>query len=655
MKKKLIESMPAPKIRKVDGRYMGIARMPADGLCTVDYVDTTKKSILVRICITKKEWMNYYPDSGTWDYKDWNEICPGIPLHQIKIQNPSYLDRITNGHTIIAHQQKIRWDKQNQRYKKRSEDLKRRCDSVPELTQDMTNWLSSYIGQMHWLYYKRKGKYVDFACTACGYSGTAITKAVTLEDAARTHFEEIPVHNRYNRCPLCGKTVMAKAAGRTRGVYETRDHRYVMQVVGDDVVVRYFEPVRYFDGDEMNASESTKIHEIARKWVFKDKLQIDYHKYNPYTGRTFWDDCNLAGIANIIIHSGKTYRRNMDEIKSTRYRYSMLKEMYEQNDYMDVADYLCAYNKFPQLEMLIKLGMMNLTKHIVEHYEYTKAINNKGKTIKQIFGISKKRFEDLRIQNGGIELLTTYQIEQDLGLKMTEEQVEVLTSCNIRKDQYETVLRYASFEKMYNYIMKQSGVDKNAITECTTANHQFRETMIRYVDYIKASEDNERPMTDSHEIYPADITETHNREILLKNQHRNEIEVKKKNKENPNIKKDAAGYNRKYRYENKDFIIRAPRDAGEIFMEGLILNHCVGRMGYIEAMNRHETVILFLRHKKNRKNPYYTIEVKNGMITQAYGYKDKKPDWDKVKPFIEEFKAAKLNKNAGLNIVEVAG
>lgn len=655
MKKKLIESMPAPKIRKVDERYIGIARMPADGLCTVDYVDTTEKSILVRVCLTKKEWRNYYPDSGTWDYKNWTEICPGIPLYQIKIQNPSYLDRITNGHTIIAHQQKIQRDKQNQRHEKRSEELKRRCDSVPELTQDMKSWLTSYIGQEHWLYYKKKGRYVDFACTACGHSGSAITRAETFEDMVKMHFEEIPVHNRYNICPMCGKSVKTKAAGRTRGLFEKRDHRYVMQVIGDDVVVRYFEPTKCINGDEMHASENVKIYEVARKWIMKDKLQIDYYKYSPYSGKNFWDDCNLSGFANIVIHSGKTYRGNMDEIKNTRYRYSMLQEMYARNDYMDVAEYLCAYNKFPQLEMLIKLGMTNLAMYIVEHYGYTKAINNKGKTIKQIFGISKKRFEDLRIQNGGIELLTIYQFEQDMGLHLKDDQVKVLTSCSIRRDQYETALRYASFEKMYNYVMKQSGVDKNAVTECTTANHQFQETMIRYVDYIKACEDNERPMTDSHEIYPADITEAHNREILLKNQHKNEIEAKKKNKENPNIKKDAAGYNRKYRYENKDYIIRAPKDAGEIFMEGLILNHCVGRMGYIEAMNRHETVILFLRHKKNRKNPYYTIEVKNGKITQAYGYKDKKPDWDKVEPFIEEFKTAKLNKNAGLNVVQVAG
>ena len=655
MKKKLVESMPEPKIKKADGRYMAIARMPADGLCTVDYIDTTEKSIMVRICLTKKEWMNYYPDSGTWDYKDWTNICPGVRLYEIKIKNISYLNRITNGHTIIAHQNKIQWDKQNQRYKKKSEDLKRRCDSVPELTKDMERWLTSYIGAEHWLYYKRKGRYVDFACTACGYSGTAITNAVTLEDAARTHFEKVPEHDRYNNCPICGKSVKAKAAGRTKGVFERRDYRYIMQVIGDDVVVRYFEPSKYFDGDEMDASENTEIYEVARKWVLKDKLQIDYHKYDPYRRDVFWDDCNLSGLANIKIHAGKTYRGNMDDIKNTRYRYSMLQEMYASNDYMDVAEYLLAYDKFPQLEMLIKLGMTKIAIYIVEHYRYLTEINNKGKTIKQIFGISKNRFEDLRIQNGGIELLTMYKIEQELGLKMTDDQVKVLASCNIRRDQYETALRYASFEKMYNYIMKQSGVDKNAVTECTTANNQFRQTMIRYVDYIKACEENERPMTDLHEIYPADITEAHNREILLKNHHENEIEAKKKNKENPNIKKDAAGYNRKYRYENKDYIIRAPKDAGEIFMEGLVLNHCVGRMGYIEAMNRHETVILFLRHKKNRKNPYYTIEVRNGKIAQAYGYKDKKPDWDKVGPFIEEFKATKLNKNAGLNIVEVAG
>ena len=655
MKKKLVEGMPAPKIKKVTGRYMGIARMPADGLCTVDYVDTQEKKVLVRICLAKKEWMNYYPDSGKWDYKDWNNVCEGIPLHEAKIQNNSYVNKITNGHTIIAHQDKISWEKTNQKYKKRSELLKDRCEKVPELTHDMQNWLERYVAQEHWLYYKRKGKYIDFACTACGNSGVAVSKTETYEDMTMMHFEEIPANNYYNKCPLCGETVKAKAAGRTKGVFEKRDHRFIMQAVGEDVVVRYFEPVKYFDGDEMNAKEEIKVYEVARQWLLKDKLQIDYYKYSPYSGENYWDDCNLYGNANIKIHAGKTYRGNMDDILTTRYKYSMLPDMYAQNDYMDVAEYLCAYDKFPQMEMLIKMGMTNLVKYLTEHYRWTKAIHPEGKTITQIFGITKKRFEDLKNQNGGIDLLTTYQMEREFGIQMTDEQVKVITSCSIRREQLYTTLKYATFEKMYNYIIRQSGVDRDAITECTTANHRFRETMIRYVDYIKACEDNERPMTDPHEIYPADITEAHNREILLKSQHQNEIAAKKKNKENPNIKKDAAGYNRKYRYEDKNYIIRAPKDAGEIFMEGLILNHCVGRMGYIEAMNRHETVILFLRHKKNKKNPYYTLEIKDGKIQQAYGYKDKKPDWEQVGPFLEEFKAAKLNKNADLNNIEVAG
>ena len=454
---------------------------------------------------------------------------------------------------------------------------------------------------------------------------------------------------------MCGAHVHAKAAGRTKGVFERRDHRSILQVVGEDVVVRYFEPAKYFDGDCETATEKIEIYEVARKWVLKGKLQIDYKKYDPYIGKEFWDDCNLSGLSNITIHPGKTYRGNMKDLATSRYRYSMLEKVYAENDYMDVADYLMAYNKFPQLEMLVKLGMTQLAKELVENYHWEKGINPAGKNIKQIFGISKKRFEDLKHQNGGMVLLKVYQMEQKFGLKMSEEQVKVITVCNLNQDQYVSILKHGTFEKVYNYIIKQSGVEPEAVTECASAEMHFRAAMIRYVDYLRACEDNERPMTDPHEIYPADITEAHNRESLLKNQNQNEIEMKKKNKENPNIKKDAAGYNRQYRFENSDYIIRAPKDAGEIFMEGLILNHCVGRMGYIESMNRHETLILFLRKKKNKKQPYYTLEIKNGRIQQAYGYKDKKPDWEEVKPFLDAFKVSKLKKQKIENKVAVAG
>ena len=142
MKKKLVECMSAPKYKKTKERYIAIARMPADGLCTVDYIDTKTNVIEVRICITKKEWMNYYPETGKWDYKDWTSICPGVPIYKAKIQNKSYVNRITSNHTIIAHQNKILWEKRNNKYNRRKEKLEERCAKVQELTKDMKSWLT---------------------------------------------------------------------------------------------------------------------------------------------------------------------------------------------------------------------------------------------------------------------------------------------------------------------------------------------------------------------------------------------------------------------------------------------------------------------------------------------------------------------------------
>lgn len=75
--------------------------------------------------------------------------------------------------------------------------------------------------------------------------------------------------------------------------------------------------------------------------------------------------------------------------------------------------------------------------------------------------------------------------------------------------------------------------------------------------------------------------------------------------------------------EGKEFSVIVPEDPHEINIEADVLEHCVRT--YIPRVAEGKTLIAFLRFTKNPEYPYVTLEVKNGVLTQAYGKNDKKP------------------------------
>lgn len=645
MKKKLIENLPAPRITKNMKDFVVIAREPEKGILTLDVVEVAAREVQVRICVTKNEFANYYPETGKWDNKQISGIMLEMEYSGGLIFYPLYgksnIQKVLGKkyesvHEVDCYEREIAAEKRWKTESRKKERCRERNARVPEPDKKMEQWLKRYVGQIHYIYYRRKGRYAQIACSACGHSGKFIMIPETYEEHSQKCLGFKPEHKMGGEpCPFCGIHGSWRAAGKTTGTYPHNDHRYIVDKVDGSVLVRYFEIEKYIQGTEYVASERFSITEVARSWFTDNKVQKDYRKYDWYRELMFWDDRNLSGLASFVKKAGKVRLKEDNILEGTPYRYSGLEDEIVQNDYTDAENYLMVYQKFPVIEMLGKLGMTRIKENLLECglWRDVDWLLPTAKKAQDIFMVTKQRFNDLCRQNGDRCLLGIYQYEKTHGVRFKDELVELLYACRAAKTQIEVVSGHAKIEKAMNYVSKQMRkAGRGGMSEC----------LQEYVDYLKALEQNNRQFTE-HEVYPADLEEAHNREILLLNQKKHENKINELNMNNKNIKKDAAEYNRRFRYRNGDYEIRAPKDAGEIFMEGLRLNHCVGRMGYIEAMDRHETVILFLRRKAEKDVPFYTVEVKNGKIAQAYGYGDKKEEWESVGPFLEAFKDAKLN------------
>lgn len=89
-------------------------------------------------------------------------------------------------------------------------------------------------------------------------------------------------------------------------------------------------------------------------------------------------------------------------------------------------------------------------------------------------------------------------------------------------------------------------------------------------------------------------------------------------------------------YQNDKLIIRYPKEPLEIVMEGTTLNHCA--KDFVEPVADGKTIILFLREVEKPDIPYYTVEIRNGIIRQIHGFNNKNMEEGSDESiFIKEF------------------
>ena len=92
----------------------------------------------------------------------------------------------------------------------------------------------------------------------------------------------------------------------------------------------------------------------------------------------------------------------------------------------------------------------------------------------------------------------------------------------------------------------------------------------------------------------------------------------------------------------RGLMIRLPKNVGEIRREGELQHHCVAT--YIDRVERHETLILFVRKIEDPDTPFYTMEWKNGKVAQCRGKRNAAMT-PEVKAFVSAFERSMQQKD----------
>lgn len=615
MKKKTIEKIPyfwlKKTSRKKDVKYIGVTAVKIVGHEKHLFLEVyrnkkeSKEMPMVRIVLTKKDFGTYWPEKEEWTRQKikpdsyygrviWGEEHPTWEQEKKEniLQSTEDLERIKKfckanvydeerwWEYIYKHEDDIvttaRRNREHKAYMRRQEALEDRMAHTKELPEkeilDRADRL--YFHNQHYLYYKKHGYWAHIACSKCGGVTDARWKSGISYESQFQRWTEEPREGHYGTCPMCGARGEYKCQGKVKGTCDKYIYLFLGQKYKENgMVMRYVEVGKKWTlgficgdkGPEMyNASEELSGVEIARAYFEPGKkVQIDYHKHNPYMGKDFWADCNLYGMANIPISAGLIMSETYEEMKGTMFQYSALREYAKNVREVNPIDYLECYNRTPQIEILVKLGMTDIVEKLVKCY-YGIVADENARRPDQFLGIRKERVQQLIKKKGDTHLLEVMQMERRQGKNWTDTQIEHLAETGLSGTQVAMATRYMTLQKLLNRIEKYAGCEYG--TGCYSASERIRHTAITYADYLSMRVNAGYDLSNSVYQQPRDLEAAHNKLVMESNKAKMDRHLEEVAERYPEIRKSYKKLRNKYYYEDDRYIIRPARSAEEIVM-----------------------------------------------------------------------------------------
>jgi hypothetical protein len=313
-----------------------------------------------------------------------------------------------------------------------------------------------------------------------------------------------------------------------------------------------------------------------------------------------WNEDNLFDPYAPIIN--KEYLSKFPEYKYAAWELYPLSNMLQ---------YLRLYEKYPQVEYLTKLGLVNYVSSIQLLEKVAK-----DKTFRKWLG---KHRNELVYQ---CVYITTIMQAYKKNVSIAEIQSREKAKKELRnnagyQDIKDTIGK--DNERLIAYIGKQ------------------QTNLSSYSDYIRACNYLHLDMSLDKNRYPHEFKRWHDIRIDEYKSAKAIADKKEKAKLYKQFEKIAEKYLALQNYTKGDYAIVIAKSPADLVREGDILCHCVGHMNYDQKFIREETLIFFIRNKADVETPFVTIEysLRSKTVLQCYGYKDSKPE-DSVINFVNK-------------------
>ncbi len=496
---------------------------------------------------------------------------------------------------------------------KRIADLFRGMDPVPERAKQ---WLDEEVFPENYLFVQEKGDRSTYTCTKCGKTSWTARKFKQYGIVA---------------CPKCGEPVKVEKSASVK----CREQPVVtLQPINSPEDPKYVERQFEAECEWDRRGKRIKLFENIRCLIPKG------HQYgNVYYGtrreaeedsQIWWDKKRFGQVFRI----SRLYPYSLHEVLPwAKMDHSGMEILAEKGIRFNVNNYILIGGSKPYLEYLIKAGMTKMATDIINDSRWHDPtdMNPKGKNLKEVLKLDGNRAARMREINGSFPALKWLQREQQTGEKVTQEALEYLEKHRVGPSDTGVILKeLGSVTRMVNYMKKQSCSPKRTIEI--------------WKDYLRMSKREGLNLQDDIVRLPKD----------LKARHDDLVEVINKRRDRERLKRDAEKYRmidanirrhiekaERYYWQNAQYIIVPAAKCEELVAEGRRLHHCVGASDlYMNKMAEGKSWILFLRRKAEPEKPYYTIEIdmNTDELLQWYSEYDRKPDKEKIRKVLSEFK-----------------
>ncbi|RDY30312.1 PcfJ domain-containing protein [Lachnotalea glycerini] len=517
-------------------------------------------------------------------------------------------------YAITEIERDIASEKRLQAKERKAERIARLMEQVTPLDSPFYDWIKEKVVPNRYIFAETRPLKRGYRCRCVACGNTYFSK-------------EKPKHNTAMECKKCYMVALVKT--RVNCITEKKNILVAQPYDETTWVVRHFR----LDVHQYIAFKkpvmTLLVYERVRMFLSPNKqAKIYYGIYcNADETKQTWGT-QKGGI--LIDKSFMMYPNRIAEITTKQAKINMIRTLQyasNQNIEMDYNELIRRWEYMPYIEYLIKGRYFRLANEVFTwgNRDY---IDINAEHLNNLLKLDFQRASRLREIDGGIEALKLLQEEKESGKKVSQDNLLFVNENKVNIELLEQEQTKLSSNQALNYAKRQLEKNKMAVSTFLTY----------YKDYLSMAAEQGMDLTDDIVRRNPRMIEFHNRYLEEKNREADEKRKTSMRKKFSNIEKDYVSNCKRFAWENDDYQIMVPRNAGEIIEEGRQQHHCVGASDiYMDRMNRGESYILFLRRKESPNLPYYTLEVKKDKILQKYAAYDRQPDIKEVNKVLAEW------------------